>query len=187
MKHRILVGIAGAVLAVVAGVAPASADTAVAHPSASGPTVAASPGFAAAGSGLATNGGDLLHQFCLRTMRKAVEEDNAAFEARDADRYRAILNPDLVVDRDGVVTYGRDEALNSAIAFFQVPGWHWQTTILSATVYGCSTGVAIVDAHQIGPGAFDYHAQVAMTMTSSTGRWTVAMDYVHLISKTPTS
>jgi hypothetical protein len=120
-------------------------------------------------------------------MRQAVEEDNAAFEARDADRYRAILNPDLVVDRDGSVTYGRDAAMASAIAFFQVPGWHWQTAILSATVYGCSTGVAIVDAHQFGPGAFDYHAHVAMTMTRATGRWTVAMDYVHLISKTPTS
>lgn len=181
MKHRILVGIAGTVLAAVIAVSPAAADPLVAHPSAPAPTVTAAPGV-----GGVLNSGDWLHQFCLRTMKRAVEEDNAAFEARDADRYRAILNPDLVVDRDGTVTYGRAKAMESAIAFFAVPGWHWKTTILSATVYGCSTGVAIVDAHQFGPGAFDYHAHVAMTMTSSTGRWTVAMDYVHLISKTPT-
>lgn len=118
-------------------------------------------------------------------MRAAVEEDNAAFEARDAQRYRAILHPDLVVDRDGSLEYGRDAAMTKAIAFFKVPGRHWKTTITSATVYGCSTGVAIVDAHQIGPDGFDYHAHVAMTMTRATGRWTVAMDYVHLIDKTP--
>jgi hypothetical protein len=45
--------------------------------------------------------------------------------------------------------------------------------------------VATLDAHQIGPDAFDYHAHVAMTMTRTNGRWTVAMDYVHLIEKTP--
>lgn len=182
MKHRILVGMTSAVLAAAFAVAPAAADPAVAHSSAPAPIATS-----ATSVGAVQTGGDLVHRLCLKTMRQAVEEDNAAFEARDADRYRAILNPDLVVDRDGSVTYGRDAAMASAIAFFQVPGWHWQTTILSATIYGCSTGVAIVDAHQFGPGAFDYHAHVAMTMTRATGRWTVAMDYVHLISKTPTS
>jgi hypothetical protein len=181
MKHRIVVVMAGALLAATVAVAPAAAGPAPAHPLVAAPTANAAQ--AAAG---VQNLRDWLHQYCLRTMRAAVEEDNAAFEARDANRYRAILNPDLVVDRDGSVTYGRDPAMESAIAFFQVPDWHWQTKILSATVYGCSTGVAIVDAHQFGPGAFDYHAHVAMTMTRATGRWTVAMDYVHLISKTPT-
>jgi hypothetical protein len=180
MKNRMMAGLAGALVAGAVALAPAAA---------AGPTSAATIGGPAGPSQAVANmsNDDDQGRDCLADMRAAVEEDNAAFEARDADRYRAVLNPDLVVDRDGAVEYGRDAAMVKAIAFFQVPDWHWNTTILSATVYGCSTGVAIVDAHQLGPGAFDYHAHVAMTMTKHHGRWTVAMDYVHLIDKTPTS
>lgn len=184
MKNRMMAGLAAVLIAGVVAAAPSA--TAAPLAAAAGPVTATTgPVAAAVAPETAGAHGDAAHRSCLASMRRAVEEDNAAFEARDAARYRAILNPDLVVDRDGNVEYGRDAAMTKAIAFFKVPGWHWNTTIISATVFGCSTGVAVVDAHQIGPDAFDYHAHVAMTMTRQHGRWTVAMDYVHLLEKTP--
>lgn len=180
MKHQMKAGAAGLLVAATVALSP-SASALPATAAGSAATSADSTPAAAT-----STDAQALHRSCLRQMRRAVEEDNAAFDARDARRYRAVLNPDLVVDRDGAVTYGRKVAMEKAIAFFKVPGWRWNTTILSATVYGCSTGVAIVDAHQVD-AQFDYHAHVAMTMTKATGKWTVAMDYVHLLEKTPVS
>lgn len=175
MKHQMVAGAAGLLVAAAVAFSPSAS----ALPTTATGSVATAPSVASADSAGK-------HDGCLKQMRQAVLEDNAAFDARDANRYRKVLNPDLITDRDGVVTYGRQPAMDSAIAFFKVPGWRWNTTITSATVYGCSTGVAIVDAHQVD-AQWDYHAHVAMTMTRATGKWTVAMDYVHLLSKTPVS
>lgn len=175
MKHKMMAGAAGLVVAAAVALSPSAS----ALPTTASGSAASAPSVAAADSA-----GQ--HKGCLAQMRAAVLEDNAAFDARDANRYRKVLSPDLITDRDGVVTYGRQPAMDSAIAFFKVPGWRWNTTITSATVYGCSTGVAIVDAHQVD-AQWDYHAHVAMTMTKDKGKWVVAMDYVHLLSKTAVS
>lgn len=120
---------------------------------------------------------------CLAGVHAAVLQDNDSFEARDAERYAAVLHPDLVVDRGGRITYGKEAHLEGALAFFKVPGWHWRYTIIHEEVFGCSTGIALLDVHQID-ATKDYHAHVAMTLTRYHGKWVVAMDYVQLLSTT---
>lgn len=134
----------------------------------------------ATASAATTQGGEK----CAAAMHEAVLEDNAAFEARDAERYEAVLHPDVVVVRDNNVTYGRDAVMAGAIAFFAVPGWHWYTDVVSETMYGCKTGVAVLDVHQVD-ATNDYHARVTMTMVKYHGDWVVALDTVHVLSITP--
>jgi len=49
--------------------------------------------------------------------------------------------------------------------------------VLSRTVYGCHSGIAIADAHTRYPD-LDKHWSVTMTMVREHGKWTVAMDTV---------
>jgi ketosteroid isomerase-like protein len=155
MRTRILLA-AGLVLAAQA-VAPAVASgetTSAAHPG-SGP-----------------------RQHCVAEFDAAVKEDNDAYEARDPARYQAILNPDVIVKGpDGSVIQGRDKVMEGAIAAFAVPGWHWRLTVLSRTVYGCHSGIAIADAHTTYPD-LDKHWSITMTMVREKGKWTVAMDTI---------
>lgn len=127
------------------------------------------------------NGGlDVLHRWCAQRMHDAVVEDNAAYEAKDADRYEAVLNPDMLFVADGVVTYGRDAIMETARQSFAVPGWHWSVEILSETMFGCTSGVAVLLATmETADWTRNYH--VTMTMTQNWGTWTVAMDGVHLL------
>ena len=118
---------------------------------------------------------------CAAGMHAAVLEDNAAYNARDPQRYEAVLNPKMLFFYDGNVTYGRDAIMANARKDFTVPGWVWKTTILSETVFaGCEGGVAVVDAHSVNASAgTDVHFAVAMTMVNEHGKWTVGMDTVH--------
>lgn len=130
--------------------------------------------------GVPTGPIDALHRWCAQRMHDAVVEDNAAYEAKDADRYEAVLNPDMLFVADGEVTYGRDAVMETARQSFAVPGWHWNVEILSETTYGCATGVAVLLASlETADWTRNYH--VTMTMTQNWGTWTVAMDGVHLL------
>ena len=155
-KHAVAIGAAAAAM----GIAAITAVTVPAIASASGP-----------------HG----QQHCAAGMHAAVLEDNAAYNARDPQRYEAVLNPKMLFFYDGNVTYGRDAIMANARKDFTVPGWVWKTTILSETVFGnCSGGVAVVDAHSVNASAgTDVHFAVAMTMVNDRGRWTVGMDTVH--------
>ena len=119
---------------------------------------------------------------CVAEFDAAVKEDNDAYEARDPERYEAILHPDLIFKGpDGSVIQGRDEHMEAAHAGWAVPGWHWTTTVLSRTVYdGCHAGIAIVDARTTYPEQpeLNKHWSVTMTMVRERGRWLVAMDTV---------
>jgi hypothetical protein len=120
------------------------------------------------------------HDNCAAGMHAAVVEDNAAYNARDPERYEAVLNPKMIFFYDGNVTYGRDAIMANAKRDFAVPGWVWQTTILSETMYGCTSGVAVLDAHSVNASkGTDVHFSVAMTMVREHGKWTVGMDTVH--------
>lgn len=165
---------------VVATIGLAAAVTLGAAASA-GPATAAAQGADAAVVGESAPTGDgPLHRWCAQRMHDAVVEDNAAYEARDAERYEAILHPDMLFVQDGDVTEGRDAIMETARHTFSVPGWHWSTEILSETTYGCSTGVAVLLASMTTTEkTTNYH--VTMTMTQNWGKWTVAMDSVHLI------
>jgi ketosteroid isomerase-like protein len=115
---------------------------------------------------------------CVAEFDAAVKEDNDAFEARDPERYEAILHPDIIFKNpDGSVIQGRDEVMEGARDAFAVPGWHWSATVLSRTVYGCHSGIAIVDAHTTYPD-LDKHWSVTMTLVREKGKWLVAMDTV---------
>jgi hypothetical protein len=119
---------------------------------------------------------------CVAAFDAAVQEDNDAYEARDPERYEAILHPDLIFKGpDGSVVQGRDEHMVNAHAAWAVPGWHWTTTVLSRTVYeGCHAGIAIVDARTTYPDQpeLNKHWSVTMTMVRERGQWRVAMDTV---------
>jgi hypothetical protein len=120
----------------------------------------------------------LLRQQCIAEFDAAVKEDNDAYEARDPERYEAVLNPNIIFKGpDGSVIQGRDKVMEGARAAFAVPGWHWSLTVKSRTVYGCHSGIAIADAHTTYPD-LDKHWSVTMTMVREKGKWTVAMDTV---------
>ena len=50
-------------------------------------------------------------------------------------------------------------------------------------MFGCSTGVAVLDVHQIDAEK-DIHAHVVMTMTRTNGKWLVAMDEIKVLDRT---
>jgi uncharacterized protein DUF4440 len=155
-KHAVAVGVAAAAMGI----------TAIAVP-----TVASATGQQGQHHG----------HSCAAGMHAAVVEDNAAYAARDARRYEKVLNPKMLFFYDGAVTYGRDAIMANARKDFTVPGWVWNTTILTETVFpDCAGGVAVVDAHSVNAGAgTDVHFAVAMTMVNDHGKWTVGMDTVH--------
>ena len=74
-----------------------------------GTVVAAAP---AAASGTDSN------RHCAAEVHAAVVEDNEAYNAKDAARYEAILNPRMIFWQDGVTTYGRDAIMANARAAF---------------------------------------------------------------------
>jgi hypothetical protein len=151
-------------LAVLAGLALAS--------------VIAVPASAAAAA--ASGGSEQRH--CAAEFDAAVHEDNDAYAARDAARYEAILNPRMIFWYDGSVTYGRDAIMATARANFAVPGWIWTYSIASETVYDCHSGIAVLEAHTIKPGQnYDHHFAVTMTLVREHGKWSVAIDNVHLL------
>ena len=130
----------------------------------------------------ADNGHHGSRRRCVAAFDAAVKEDNDAYEARDPERYEAILHPDLIFKGpDGSVVQGRDEHMVNAHAAWAVPGWHWTATVLSRTVYeGCHAGIAIVDARTTYPDQpeLNKHWSVTMTMVRERGQWRVAMDTV---------
>lgn len=141
-------------------------------------------GVAAPSAASASSSDGQHHRHCAAGMHAAVVEDNEAYAAKDADRYEAILNRRVITVADGVETYGRDAVMAQARANFAVPGWVWNWTIESETVYDCDAGIAILDAHVIRADGVDRHFSATMTMVHERGKWTVAMDTVHLESQT---
>ena len=120
------------------------------------------------------------NQRCAAEFHAAVVEDNEAYNSRDAARYEAILNPRMIFWYDGNATYGRDAIMANARSDFAVPGWVWTYTILSETVYGCSSGIAVAEAHSINAAAgTDIHFAFTMGLVREHGKWTVAIDNVH--------
>jgi hypothetical protein len=136
-------------------------------------------GVAAPSTALA-NTGSGHHQRCAAEFHAAVVEDNEAYNSRDAARYQAILNPRMIFWYDGNATYGRDAIMANARSDFAVPGWVWTYTISSETVYDCSSGIAVAEAHSINAAAgTNIHFAFTMGLVQEHGRWTVAIDNVH--------
>jgi Domain of unknown function (DUF4440) len=147
-------------------------------------TAAVAVPTAASAAPAATDGHDG-NKHCAAAMHAAVVEDNEAYAAKDATRYEAILNPDVISVVDGTATYGRDANMVAARGAFATPGWHWLWTIESETVFSCDAGAAVLDARVVRDDGSGLHANATMTMVRERGRWTVAMDTVHVISRTP--
>jgi hypothetical protein len=123
------------------------------------------------------------NQRCAREFHAAVVEDNEAYNARDAERYEAILNPRMIFWYDGAATYGRDAIMANARRDFTVPGWVWSVQIQTETVYGCDSGIAILEAHSVNAGAgTDIEFAVSMGLVREHGRWSVAIDNVHRVT-----
>lgn len=165
MRKNHITALAGLALAI--GIGVPTAASAVAAPA---PAVAP----ASADSNSAAH--------CEKGLDAAVREDNDAYAARDARRYEKILNPKMIFAYDGVYTYGRDAIMADARKGFAVPGWVWTYQIKSETMYGCHTGIAVLDTRSKNDSAgTDKHFAVTMTMVREHGKWTVAMDNVHLL------
>lgn len=122
------------------------------------------------------------NQRCAREFHNAVVEDNEAYNARDAARYERILNPRMIFWYDGTATYGRDAIMANARRDFAVPGWVWSVEIQTETVYGCESGIAVLEAHSVNASAgTDREFAVSMGLVREHGKWTVAIDNVHLV------
>jgi hypothetical protein len=131
----------------------------------------------------ATAGTDSGRRGCQAGFHAAVVEDNEAYNAKDAARYEAVLNPRMIFWQDGVTTYGRDAILATARQSFALPGWTWTYEIESETVYGCSSGIAVATARLVLPERdIDRRFAFTMYLVREHGRWTVAADNVHRVS-----
>jgi hypothetical protein len=120
---------------------------------------------------------------CAAGFHAAVVEDNEAYDAKDAARYEAILNPRMIFWQDGATTYGRDAIMATARQSFAVPGWTWTYAIESETVHGCSSGIAVATARlQLPERGIDRRFAFTMYLVREHGKWTVAADNVHLVS-----
>ena len=174
MRHKKFAALATLALIVGLGTPAAASAAGPAPGSVAGPAPAAV-------AGTTSGSGDHHHQGkCAREMHAAVIEDNEAYNARDEQRYEAILNPDMIFAYDGNYTYGRDAIMADARAGFAIPGWVWTYEILSETMHGCNSGIAVLETHSINASAgTDLHFAVTMTMVREHGKWTVAMDGVH--------
>jgi len=121
-------------------------------------------------------------QGCAAGFHAAVVEDNEAYNARDAERYEAILNPRMIFWQDGVTTYGRDAIMATARQSFALPGWTWTYQIESETVHGCESGIAVATARVLWPErSIDRHFAFTMYLVRENGAWTVAADNVHVL------
>jgi hypothetical protein len=146
-----------------------------------GVALAVAIGVPSAASAASTN--HRQQQRCAAAFDAAVHEDNNAYNARDIDRYTAILNPRMIFWYDGATTYGRDAIIATARQSFAVPGWIWTYNIESETVYRCDSGIAVLQAHAFYPDTgVDHHYAVTMQLVREHGKWTVAIDNVHLLA-----
>jgi Domain of unknown function (DUF4440) len=131
----------------------------------------------------AASGGDS-NRHCAAGFHAAVVEDNEAYNAKDAARYEAILNPRMIFWQDGVTTYGRDAIMATARQAFATPNWSWLYQIESETVHGCQSGIAVATARFVRPSTnTDAHFAFTMYLVREHGKWTVAADNVHLFSR----
>jgi uncharacterized protein DUF4440 len=120
---------------------------------------------------------------CARDFHAAVVEDNEAFNARDADRYEAILNPRMIFWQDGVTTVGRDAIMATARESFATPGWVWTYQIEREVLHGCDSGIAVATSHVIfADQGIDRQFAFTMYLVREHGKWTVAADNVHRVS-----
>jgi Domain of unknown function (DUF4440) len=143
-----------------------------------GAVTAAVPATASAGTDRGAN------RHCAAGFHAAVVEDNEAYNAKDADRYEAILNPRMIFWQDGVTTYGRDAIMATARQAFATPNWSWIYDIESETVHGCQSGIAVATARFVRPSTnTDAHFAFTMYLVREHGKWTVAADNVHLVSR----
>jgi hypothetical protein len=142
-----------------------------------GAVATATPATASAGNGHDQN------RRCAAAFHAAVVEDNEAYNAKDAARYEAILNPRMIFWQDGVATYGRDAIMATARQAFATPNWSWLYEIESETVHGCDSGLAVATARFVRPSTnTDAHFAFTMYLVREHGKWTVAADNVHLVS-----
>jgi Domain of unknown function (DUF4440) len=144
--------------------------------------VAAATPAAASGGGHGPGGHDA-NRHCAAAFHAAVVEDNEAYNAKDAARYEAILNPRMIFWQDGVTTYGRDAIMATARQAFATPNWSWLYDIESETVHGCESGIAVATARFVRPSTnTDAHFAFTMYLVREHGTWTVAADNVHRVS-----
>ena len=77
-------------------------------------------------------------------MHEAVVQDNVSYNARDEEAYMEVIHPDIIFHVAGTTTYGIDAHMESVRAAWANPEpWEWQWEILSETMFGCHTGIAV--------------------------------------------
>ena len=124
---------------------------------------------------------------CALAMHEAVVQDNVSYNARDEEAYMEVIHPDIIFHVAGTTTYGIDAHMESVRAAWANPEpWEWQWEILSETMFGCHTGIAVLDIHIVYPNRIRQFS-VTMTMVKERGRWQVAMDTAYFVGETPTA
>ncbi len=123
---------------------------------------------------------------CAQAMHEAVVQDNVSYNARDEEAYMEVIHPDIIFHVAGTTTYGIDAHMEAVRAAWANPEpWEWQWEILSETMFGCHTGIAVLDIHIVYPNRIRQFS-VTMTMVKERGRWQVAMDTAYFVGETPT-
>ncbi len=122
---------------------------------------------------------------CAGAMHAAVVQDNVSYNARDEAAYTAVIHPDIIFHVAGSTTYGIDAHMVAVRDAWASPEpWEWQWEILSETMFGCHTGIAVLDIDIVYPNRIR-NFSVTMTMVKERGRWMVAMDTAAFVGETP--
>jgi hypothetical protein len=126
---------------------------------------------------------DDTNEHCAAGFHAAVVEDNEAYNAKDAARYEAILNPRMIFWQDGVTTYGRDAIMATAR-----PGVR-DTQLVVALRDRVRDGTWLRLRHRGRLGSLraavtntDAFFVFTMYLVREHGKWTVAADNVHRAS-----
>lgn len=125
------------------------------------------------------------NRHCAAELHAAIVEDNQAYATRDAARYEAALNPQVISVAEGNATYGRDAVMAAARAAFATPGWTWTSTIKSETLFNCHAGAAVIEIRVDRVDGSGLTASATMMMVREHGKFTTAMDTVHVLTRTP--
>jgi hypothetical protein len=126
---------------------------------------------------------------CARKFEEAQRQDMESFRDFDAERFRAVHDPDAIsIFPSGFTAVGIDEIMEALSGHFTNRNAVWSWTELSRRVEGCRTAVIRYDAtYDIPSTGFHQRAITVVTYIYARGRWLGILDQGTLLELDPGS
>jgi hypothetical protein len=126
---------------------------------------------------------------CARKFQAAQRQDMESFRDFDAERFRAVHDPDAIsIFPSGFTAVGIDDIMSALSGHFTNRNAVWSWTELSRRVEGCRTAVIRYDAtYDIPSIGFHQRAITVVTYIFRHGRWLGILDQGTLLELDPGS